>query len=147
MAQTALFGHVAAEFVRPSWDESVSAATSAELYDSAIRDMHRTRQPDLIMLGIGADGHIASLFPGTAALDEREAWYVANDVPHLGEVRLTATFPLLWSAKHVMVLAAGANKAEAIHQAGEGNDPAGRLLEGDAIVEWFLDREAASLLA
>jgi len=66
---------------------------------------------DLILLGMGADGHTASLFPGTAALEETRRWVVENQVPQLGVERLTFTLPLLNAAAHVLFLVAGADKA------------------------------------
>ena len=59
---------------------------------------------DLILLGLGDDGHTASLFPGTAALDEKTRRVVANFVPKLKAWRLTFTFPLINQARHVCFL-------------------------------------------
>jgi 6-phosphogluconolactonase/glucosamine-6-phosphate isomerase/deaminase len=67
-------------------------------------------------------------------------------VSTLGEDRLTATFELLWRARLLVVLAVGEPKAAAVKASYEGLTPAGRLDEGEAEVEWYLDREAASLL-
>jgi hypothetical protein len=55
---------------------------------------------DLVLLGMGADGHTASLFPCTAALSEARRWVVANDVPQLSTRRITITFPLIERARH-----------------------------------------------
>jgi 6-phosphogluconolactonase/glucosamine-6-phosphate isomerase/deaminase len=71
---------------------------------------------------------------------------VANNVPALDEQRLTSTFNLLWEARLVMVLAVGVSKAPAVRASFDGTTPAGRLGEGKAEVEWYLDRDAASLL-
>ena len=106
---------------------------------------------DLIMLGIGADGHTASLFPDTKALSESERIAAANYVPQLGERRFTITFPVINNAKNVMFLVAGADKAEAIKRIIEdtGNDdplPASLVRPTDGTVTWFLDRDAARLL-
>jgi 6-phosphogluconolactonase len=98
------------------------------------------------LLGVGEDGHTASLFPDTDALDARGRWFVANHVRSLGEDRLTATFELLWRARVLVVLAVGEPKAAAVRASHEGMTPASRLDEGEAEVEWHLDREAASLL-
>jgi 6-phosphogluconolactonase len=63
---------------------------------------------------MGADGHTASLFPGTTALDERARRCVAVDVPSLGTRRLTLTYPTLLEARDVLFLVAGADKAETL---------------------------------
>ena len=76
-----------------------------------------------------------------------ERWFVANNVPQLGETRLTATYPLLWSARRLMVLVAGERKAEALKESLEGKTPAGRLMEGETEVEWHVDAAAASLIS
>ncbi|MGH3668164.1 MAG: 6-phosphogluconolactonase, partial [Acidimicrobiia bacterium] len=86
------------------------------------------------------------LFPGTAALTEPRRWFVGNQVPALEEDRLTATFNLLWKARLLMVLAVGVSKAPAVRASFEQTTPAGRLGAGEAEVEWYLDRDAASLL-
>jgi 6-phosphogluconolactonase len=147
MAADALLDHVEAVFERPRWSELIMPEDSAAHYEARLRSIHGGRGPDVVLLGIGEDGHTASLFPGTAALDEASRWFVANHVPQLDEHRLTATFPLLWRSRLLMVLAVGVGKAEAVKQSFEGAAPAGRLNEGEATVEWYLDRQAASLVA
>jgi 6-phosphogluconolactonase len=71
---------------------------------------------DLIFLGMGDDGHTASLFPGTAALQSDEAGYVANDVPQLNTRRLTLTYPVLNAASLVAILCTGEKKAPVLEQ-------------------------------
>lgn len=146
MAATALLDHVEATFHRPRWSEFMMPEDSAAHYEARLRSIHGEGPPDLVMLGMGEDGHTASLFPDTAALEERNRWYVANHVPQLDEDRLTATFPLLWSSKLLMVLVVGENKSAAVKTSFEGGAPAARLGDGDAVVEWYLDQDAASLL-
>lgn len=147
MAAETLLDHVGARFHRPPWGEMIDADDSAAYYEATIRSIHPSGSPDLILLGLGDDGHTASLFPGTAALEETDRWYVANYVPQHEETRLTATFPLLWRAKTVMFLVYGANKAEAVKSSFEGSTPAGRVGEGGARVIWHMDAAAASLLS
>ena len=106
---------------------------------------------DIVLLGMGADGHTASLFPGTKALTESERIAVANDVPQLGEVRFTLTFPVINHARNVMFLIAGADKAEAvkgvIEDTENGNHlPAGAVRPAKGTVTWFLDEAATRLL-
>lgn len=147
MAAEALLDHVEARFLRPPWSEQIDAASAADEYESAVRTIHPTGEPDLILLGMGEDGHTASLFPGTAALEEERRWIVANEVPALGETRITATYPLLWSARLLIVLVVGAGKAQAVADSLAQRTPAGRLGEGDARVEWHVDTEAAALVS
>lgn len=143
MAAVALMDHVAARFHRPRWSEHLDPADSAAHYEALIRSLHPDRGPDLVLLGMGEDGHTASLFPGTTALEEEQRWIVANEVPALGETRITATYPLLWSAAKILVLAVGASKAKAVAESMAGKTPAGRLGEGNATVEWHVDQAAA----
>ena len=146
MAANALFDHVDAVFHRPKWNELIEPKDSAAHYEAQLRSIHGSGPPDVILLGVGEDGHTASLFPNTSALSEPSRWYVANHVPSLDEDRLTATFNLLWRARLLMVLAVGVSKAPAVRASFEGTTPAGRLGDGRAEVEWYLDRDAASLL-
>lgn len=104
-------------FAMPMKDINPDAA--AKIYEDAIFECFDPDEDeipvfDLILLGIGADGHTASLFPGTSALDEKEAWVVANHIPFLNKTRLTLTFPLINQAKNILFLAAGKDKAPVI---------------------------------
>lgn len=90
---------------------------------------------DLVLLGMGADGHTASLFPETAALEEETRLVVESQGPPPHTRRLTLTFPVLRAADRRWFLVQGANKAEAFRRAQRGEVPAGRV--GDA--EWFVD--------
>lgn len=103
---------------------------------------------DLLLLGLGGDGHVASLFPGTAALAERRRIVVANDVPALGTTRITLTFPALNAAREVLVVVAGANKAAALAAARDPAAPVERVpargiapVAGRAVI--LADRAAA----
>ncbi|WP_375408473.1 6-phosphogluconolactonase [uncultured Methylobacterium sp.] len=98
---------------------------------------------DLVLLGLGEDGHIASLFPGKAALDETRAWAAA--VPEAGMTpfvpRVTLTYPVLASARSVLFLVSGAGKQDPLARLSQGEDlPVGRI-GGSPL--WFVDRAAA----
>ncbi len=145
MVASTLLDHVSAPLLRPQWGDDPVAA--ARIYDAAIRGLHIDDSPDLVLLGMGADGHVASLFPGTDALSERENWIVANVVPQLEAVRITATYPLLEAARRVMVIVAGEAKAEAMAAAASGSsDVPAAVLWTAANVDWMIDDGAASLL-
>lgn len=106
----------------------------------------------LILLGIGADGHTASLFPGTRALEVRGVPVVENVVPQLDTVRITLTVPVITQAANILVLAAGEDKAPAVHRALEApyapdQTPAQYLRTATGNVVWLLDEAAASQLS
>ena len=128
MAADLLLDHVEATFRRPRWSELLEPVDSAAHYEAALRSMHGVNPPDLVLLGMGDDGHTASLFPDTRALTEEKRWFVSNTVPKLHEERLTATYPMLWSARLIMVLVVGEGKAEALRESFQGSTPAGRLV-------------------
>lgn len=148
MAAETLMNHVPARFHRPKWSEFMEPSDSAAHYEATLRSIHNDRRPDLILLGMGEDAHTASLFPGSRSLDETSRWFVDNTIPETGEDRLTATYPMLWRARRLMVLTAGAAKAPALRDAFEGvPNPIGRIADGEAAVEWHVDRAATSLLS
>jgi 6-phosphogluconolactonase len=128
---------------------------AAQSYEATLRETFGVEPPevprlDINVLGVGADGHTASLFPGTAALQENERWVVANEVPQQETTRITLTYPVLNNAALTIFLVSGANKAEAVRNilapdATERPPAAGVQPQGQVI--WFLDEEAASALA
>lgn len=127
----------------------------AALYEEDIRThvppLNGTNIPsfDLVFLGMGEDGHTASLFPETQALGEKNRLFTANDVPQLSTRRLTLTYPALNAARLRAVLCGGRGKADMIteifERSQEGGDPVypiERLNRNNTI--WLLDREAAT---
>lgn len=106
---------------------------------------------DLILLGMGPDGHTASLFPETTALDEAKASVAKNWVEKLNTWRFTFTFPTINCAKNIMFLAAGDEKAEVLRQVFEGPKDCS-LLPSQCVdpqngsLVWLIDSAAAYLL-
>lgn len=106
---------------------------------------------DLIILGLGADGHAASLFPNTMALQFAGDIAVANWVPQLDEWRFTLTFPTINSARNVMFLVSGPEKAATLKAVLNGSSeperlPAQSVQPADGDVFWFVDKAAAAEL-
>jgi 6-phosphogluconolactonase len=126
-------------------------ADAARRYEVRIGDLFLTRSRrkfDLVLLGIGTDGHTASLFPGTDALEERERWVVANHVPQLDDTRLTLTFKALNAAGRVIFMATGEEKAQVVAEAFGGVEhpepyPCERVTPFQARREVLIDFEAA----
>lgn len=106
---------------------------------------------DVVLLGLGADAHTASLFPRTPALDVADRAVVAYDVADLGMRRMTLTVPVFTHAAEVLFIVCGEAKADAVHAVLEGplrpdDLPAQRIRPVTGRVAWFLDASAARLL-
>lgn len=129
--------------------EESSPERAAERYEGHLRAFFgATPRFDLILLGMGADGHTASLFPGTPALAERKRWVAVGEAPTEPRIRLTLTLPALNTAKSVYFLVTGADKAEVVRSVLLENAPlpAGLVKPEAGERIWWLDREAASRL-
>ncbi|MDX6711265.1 MAG: 6-phosphogluconolactonase [Blastocatellia bacterium] len=106
---------------------------------------------DLVLLGMGPDGHTASLFPGTTALAETERLVVANWVEKFQTYRITITLPVINNAAHVMFIVGGPDKAEMLRKV-IGNQsestafPSQLVQPHDGELIWLVDRDAAKLL-
>jgi 6-phosphogluconolactonase len=100
---------------------------------------------DLILLGLGPDGHTASLFPDSPALQENKKMVVANRVDKLRSNRITFTYPLLNRAEHVIFLASGPDKADIVRSvlSGEGNYPSQHVKPSQGELIWMLDKDSA----
>jgi 6-phosphogluconolactonase len=131
------------------------AAANASAYEYEMRGLFGEDADwprlDQVLLGMGDDGHTASLFPGTAALGERRLWVAPNWVEKLGAWRVTLTAPVINAARRVTFLVTGAGKAGRLREVLKGErDPArlpSQLIKpSDGILEWFVDREAAASL-
>jgi len=150
MVRRALFDHVPATFHPVPWADDSAAAAAA--YEAELTEFlpvgPRGLQPGLVVLGLGEDGHTASLFPGTTALEEARRGFVATWVPQLEAWRLTATLPLLTAARRAVFLATGRHKAAVVAEVlGDRTAlPAARVSRESRDAVWLLDREAASRL-
>ena len=96
---------------------------------------------DLVLLGLGEDGHTASLFPATPALQERRAW-VASVLGAKPEPRVTLTYPALESARHVVFLVAGAGKRAVLQRLQRGEDLPAAHVRPSGTLHWLIDRAA-----
>lgn len=149
MASDALLNHVPARVFRME-AERADLESAANDYQNAIQDKCDTL--DLVLLGLGDDGHTASLFPRSPQLLETEKWVTATPTaslePHVR--RLTLTFPAINAARHKWFLVSGAGKAERLHQVlNAPRDvqtlPAQGIEAGSGELLWFLDEAAARL--
>ncbi|KAL5723188.1 6-phosphogluconolactonase [Ranunculus cassubicifolius] len=147
-----------------SINDSLSAEDAASDYEFVLRQLVKARHVavseendcpkfDLILLGMGPDGHVASLFPNHTALGEKDDWITfITDSPKPPPERITFTLPVINSASNVAVVVTGNSKAEALHFAIEdvGPDepvlPARLVQPSDGKLVWFLDTFAASKL-
>jgi 6-phosphogluconolactonase len=123
----------------------IDPALAAQEYEDGLNVLAVQRgetvyRHDLLLLGVGDDGHTASLFPGTAALMEKSRKVVANFVPKLDAWRLTFTFPLIAQARHICFLANANRNHELLERvlAGEQEFPAARVAPVDGDLTWFL---------
>ena len=131
------------------------AAAYADMLTRFAADSHATSPPqfDLILLGLGDDGHTASLFPGAEALGVRDAWVTWSRPgtlsPHVD--RITLTYAVLNAARHVVFLVSGERKAETLRKVLEGpaspeQCPAAGVRPTAGTVTWLVDEAAGHLL-
>ena len=149
MASESLLAHVPANVHRLRGEDDPARAAAAAERD--LREFFGTGPPrfDLMLLGLGADGHTASLFPETEALHETVRPVTANWVPKLNAHRLTLTFPVLNNAMEVVFLVTGVEKAkvlrETLRPSADGPaHPAGSVRPTDGRLLWLVDEAAAS---
>ncbi|HMC30023.1 MAG TPA: 6-phosphogluconolactonase [Candidatus Angelobacter sp.] len=131
--------------------ELPDARGAAGKYEQTLQQFFRSKQGafpkfDFILLGMGPDGHTASLFPGTAALQAKDHLVVANWVDKLNTFRITFTYPVLNNAASVMFLVNGDEKAEMVRRALKdpaANLPCQKVHPVDGELLWYLDKGAA----
>jgi 6-phosphogluconolactonase len=130
--------------------EAAAARYAAELAARARPEDHAPVPAfDLLLLGIGPDGHVASLFPEHPALYDERPVVAVRGAPKPPPIRLTLTFPAINAAREVWVVAAGEEKASAVRMALGGAGPVqvpGAGVRGRVRTRWLLDRAAASRL-
>lgn len=159
MAQEALLSRISVPpgnvFRIPA--ENPDASAAAETYEKTLLNFFALKPGefprfDLILLGMGPDGHTASLFPETAALHEKSRLVVANWVEKLHTQRITLTLPVVNAARRIAFLIGGSDKATVLREVLEGKAPGEQYpaklvqpIEGELI--WLVDRAAASELS
>jgi 6-phosphogluconolactonase len=157
MAREALLEHV------PIPGEQVYRMHGEDLLSSAVQDYEnklwryfrfgRREWPrfDLFLLGMGVNGHTASIFPGTRAVSDLSSMVLAYQVPQLAAERMTLTLPVINHAHHILFLVAGAEKAHTLASVLEGEShpstyPAQAVRPVDGTLTWLVDQAAASEL-
>ncbi len=136
-------------------DDSLTPLETANAYESSLARVFQTAADqtpriDLVLLGIGEDGHTASLFPGHPAIDETRRWVVpVFDSPKPPPIRISMTLPLINNARQVIFVAAGAGKAKIVSKVLDNRLqrpelPARRVTPSNGELRWFIDRAAAA---
>jgi 6-phosphogluconolactonase len=122
-------------------------------YEETLRSLQNGPLPvfDLVFLGMGEDGHTASLFPHSAGLNEEDRWFIANYAPERGTWRLTLTKNAINAAKNIVVLVAGGEKADMLFDVLEGEyqpfeKPIQLIMPVEGRMIWLVDQAAAANL-
>jgi 6-phosphogluconolactonase len=155
MANQAMLQSLKAEqlHVHRVFGELSGAAEAAEQYEMDLREFFEPRRLedegflrfDLILLGMGPDGHTASLFPNSSGLHEAARWVLANWVERFQTDRITMTFPVLNSAAEVIIFVSGSEKAAVLGEVLNGDAqkyPVQRVRPRNGIKRWMLDAAA-----
>lgn len=158
MAHETLLAHVpvpAANIHRIYAENPRAAGAAADYSNELTRVFHlapgQFPRFDLVLLGMGPDGHTASLFPGSSALEEREKLVVSTWVEKMHSDRITMTYPTLNNAANIIFTAVGVEKAEVLKPVLEGSEgesfPSQKIQPVDGRLIWLVDRAAAKLIA
>ncbi|MBI1823386.1 MAG: 6-phosphogluconolactonase [Nitrospirae bacterium] len=143
------------ENVHPIPTDGVTPQEAAIRYENHLKaffnlDENAFPRFSLILLGVGEDGHTASLFPGSPELDEKKRWVVSSHVKSLKNQRITVTLPVLNEGHSILVLASGEKKAEVMKRAIESNSepflPIQRIHPSTGEITFLMDAAAASRL-
>jgi len=154
MTREALIAHIAIPAANvhpaPGPDAARTPEAAAEAYEADLRKFFGSALPafDLQLLGLGPEGHTASLFPGSPALEEKKRWVMAVEAPAKPPRRLTFTPAVLNQGRNTFFLVAGADKGEIVAalkaepDSGESRYPAARIRPPGGVL-WFFDKAAA----
>jgi 6-phosphogluconolactonase len=128
----------------------IDPEAAATEYGQLLKERFGDAGPDLVLLGMGDDGHTLSLFPGTTALQETRHRCVSNFVQKLNVWRITLTAPFVNRAAQILVLVAGAGKASRVQEVLEGEkapqrNPIQLIDPASGRITWLLDAEAAAM--
>ncbi|EEF44157.1 6-phosphogluconolactonase, putative [Ricinus communis] len=142
-------------------NEALSAEGAADDYETCLKHLVNMKvveasssglpKFDLVLLGMGPDGHIASLFPGHSLVNENHKWVTfIKDSPKPPPERITFTFPVINSSAYVAVVICGAGKADVVQKALGKNENSDvlpvQMVSPEGELKWFLDKDAASKL-
>ncbi|XP_021775012.1 probable 6-phosphogluconolactonase 4, chloroplastic [Chenopodium quinoa] len=143
-------------------NDSLSAEGAADDYETGLKQLVKTNilatsptsgfpKFDVMLLGMGPDGHVASLFPGHPLLKESQRWVTSiNDSPKPPPERITFTFPVINSSANIALVVCGSGKAAVVKAALSGDQSSDMLpvqmVSPEGELKWFLDKEAAAML-
>lgn len=143
--------NIPASHLHPTYNQDKDPAGAALAYEKTIRQFFGLKEGefprfDVIHLGMGPDGHCASLFPESKALTEGKRIVVENYVEKFSSWRITFTFPTINHASNVMFMVQGEDKSEVLAEVLESDVisyPAQHIVPEDGKLQWFIDRSAA----
>jgi 6-phosphogluconolactonase len=144
---------VPGENIHPIQTRDCNLQTSALLYERSISDFFQLKRVefpvfDLVLLGVGQDGHTASLFPGNPSLLEKDRLAISTSQTGIPEKRVTLTIPVINHAREIFFLVSGQDKADIVAKIMENKNafPANEIKPSKGNICWFLDKASASRL-